>query len=77
MANFAQANISAIPIYGENNDLIGYELKNQLVTTKPSTILLGESKESIDQAIKVASGLSFAIETEWESLGEKPLDFKM
>ena len=69
MANFAQANISAIPIYGEGGEeLIGFELKNQLVTTKPSTILLGESKESIDQAIKVASGLSFSIGSQWESL---------
>jgi cobalamin biosynthesis Mg chelatase CobN len=69
MANFAQANISAIPLYGEGGEeLIGFELKNQLVTTKPSTILLGESKESIDQAIKVASGLSFSIGSQWESL---------
>lgn len=69
MANFAQANISAIPVYGEGGEeLIGFELKNQLVTTKPSTILLGESKESIDQAIKVASGLSFSIGSQWESL---------
>ena len=42
MADFAKANISAMPIYGEDNKLVGYELKNQLVTTKPSTILVNE-----------------------------------
>lgn len=72
MADFAEANISAIPIYGEDDKLVGYELKNQLVTTKPATILVNESPESIDQAIKVASGLSFSIETQWKSLQPDP-----
>jgi hypothetical protein len=68
MADFAKANISAMPIYGENNQLVGYELKNQLVSTKPATILINESPESINQAIKVASGLSYSIGTEWGDL---------
>ncbi len=72
MADFAKANISAMPIYGEDDKLVGYELKNQLVTTKPSTILVNESPESIDQAIKVASGLSYSIGTQWESLQSDP-----
>ena len=68
MADFAQANIAAMPIYGEDDQLIGYELKNQLVSTKPAQILLNESSESINQAIKVASGLSYSIGTEWGDL---------
>jgi hypothetical protein len=68
MADFAKANISAMPIYGENNQLVGYELKNQLVSTKPATILINESPQSINQAIKVASGLSYSIGTEWDDL---------
>ena len=68
MADFAKANIAAMPIYGEDDNLIGYELKNQLVSTKPAQILLNESPESINQAIKVASGLSYSIGTEWEDL---------
>mgnify|MGYP003116320175 CR=1 FL=1 len=75
MADFAEANISAMPIYGEDDKLVGYELKNQLVTTKPATILVNESPESIDQAIKVASGLSFSIETQWKSLQPDPIEF--
>ena len=68
MADFAKANIAAMPIYGEDDQLIGYELKNQLVSTKPAQILLNESPESINQAIKVASGLSYSIGTEWGDL---------
>ena len=68
MADFAKANIAAMPIYGEDDQLIGYELKNQLVSTKPAQILLNESSESINQAIKVASGLSYSIGTEWGDL---------
>ena len=68
MADFAKASIAALPIYGEDDQLIGYELKNQLVSTKPSQILIGESSESINQAIKVASGLSYSIGTEWADL---------
>tara|TARA_R110000824_G_scaffold370927_2_gene560610 strand:- start:7253 stop:8902 length:1650 start_codon:yes stop_codon:yes gene_type:complete len=68
MAEFGKANISANPIYGEDDKLVGYELKNQLVTTKPSILLINESPESIDQAIKVASGLSSAIDPQWGSL---------
>jgi len=69
LADFQAAGILATPLFGEKEELIGYDLTNSNPKYNPkSRILLNESNTSIEEAIKIAMGEADVIESEWESL---------
>jgi hypothetical protein len=75
LAGFQAAGILATPLYGEKEELIGYDLTNSNPKYNPkSQILLNESNTSIEEAIKIAMGEADVIESKWESLQPDEFD---
>jgi len=75
LAGFQAAGILATPLYGEKEELIGYDLTNSNPKYNPkSRILLNESNTSIEEAIKIAMGEADVIESKWESLQPNEFD---